>query len=351
MPNQSIVLTQSTSPAPARGKHVRPVTLPLGELADRWVKIVSRRRAKGTAALYRDHVLRFCEWLEGQGVTLGGQVSPDSVAAYGEAWQAHEQNGQYKAATVNNHLNAIRLFLRWLIAEGAVFERAGASNDPWITESRVKEWLAPVHESAQPTRKQNAPTNDEVQRLRAAVTNPRDFALFTFLAGSGLRVSECCALRACDFTLRPDGAAIVHVLNGKGGKDRDVVIAESVVRPILDWCATNNLRLGDLADSRPIWTPLDRSRTLTRSESKGITRIRVYQLLEQYCTAAGLTHKVSPHNLRHYFGTELYRNTKDPDRVASALGHSGLGYIQTYVKSVEAAEAEPNLPGWERKDP
>ncbi len=340
MPKQSVILAQSTTIAPTRQPRVRPATLPLGELADRWVALMSRKRRASTVNNYRDHLLRFCEWMEGRGVTIAGQISPEYLMAYGQLWKTREVEQTYKAASVNNHLTPIRSFLTWLIAEAAVFDRAPDTNEPWITETRMREWLSDVPDTSRPTRKQRALSSEEVSKLLSVITEPRDLALFTLMAGSGLRVSECCVLRASDIEIRPDGNAIVHVINGKGGKSRRVVISSKVLYPLKVWARQIELRLNDPTDDRPLW-PSSRSKA-----SHVLTRIRVYQLLEDYAKAAGLNRKISPHNLRHTYATERYYHERNAVTLAETLGHSNLDYIGWYVKDADARDAKPFDPSW-----
>jgi integrase/recombinase XerC len=307
---------------------------PIGYLADQYLALKARRWRPLTCDVNRSHILRFCEWLEERDVGLAGKVSPELITAYGLEWHAAELKHLYKAATVNNHLNAVRGFLIWLVNEVAVFERT-PEGLPWVTETRIRQYLSDVPDTSRPTRKQNAPSDDEMRRLLAVMSDPRDRAFFTLLAGSGLRVSECCALRAGEVEIREDGAGIVHVIEGKGGKSRKVVVAGSIVGVVYAWAISAGLRLGDPSDKRKLWPPKH------GEEGRGITRVRAYQLLAQYAEAAKIGRKITPHHLRHFYGTERYRAERDPVAVAEALGHTGLDYVQTYVKQVEAHEAKP----------
>jgi len=327
--------------SPTRKTRQVPYQRPVIDLVGDYLSLIGKRRRAATIQNYTAHLVRFGAWLKKNGATLSGQVSPELIREYGELYTGLERSGQYKASTVNNHLNPVRGFLKWMIAEGVVFERT-PEGLPWITETRVTQWLPDVPDTSRPTRKERALSAKEVKRLLKAINDPRDFALFALMAGSGLRVSECCALRAADIQIRPDGAGIVHVLDGKGGKQRAVVISASVVGHLYAWSLKANLRLGDTTDKRSLWTT-------RRGEAPGhISRIRVYQLLQDYAKAAGINRKISPHNLRHTYGTERYREERDAVAVADALGHSGLDYVQTYVKSVESGEAKPFAPEWEK---
>lgn len=307
---------------------------------DAWLELTARTTQPSSVATYARHLLGLVRWLARQGVTLTGQISPESLRAYGAAMTERERARTWKASTVNNHLNPVRQFLRWAVAESLVFDRS-PEGEPWVTEGRVDQWLSDVQDTSRPTRKERALTAAEAGALLAAIDAPRDRALFALMLGSGLRVSEACALRPGDIELRPDGAAVIHVMQPKGGaaKRRRVVIHARVLAVVRAWARDAGLRLGDPTDTRPLWPS-------ARQPARGISRIQVYQLLAGYAKRAGLGRTISPHNLRHSFGTQFYRERRDPVAVAEALGHSGLDYVQTYVKSVDASEAAPFEPEW-----
>ena len=58
----------------------------------------------------------------------------------------------------------------------------------------------------------------------------------------------------------------------------------------------------------------------------------VRQMLKRYADRIGLpAHKSHPHALRHTFGTELYRSTKDLRLVQTVMGHSSPQVTQIYA--------------------
>ena len=64
--------------------------------------------------------------------------------------------------------------------------------------------------------------------------------------------------------------------------------------------------------------------------------------VEFYTKKAKITHKVSFHNFRHYFVTELFKQGWTYDKIAKLTGHSSIGTLSVYdhtVASDIAAEA------------
>jgi len=67
---------------------------------------------------------------------------------------------------------------------------------------------------------------DEWHRLLAAAPSPREAALLWLMAGCGLRVSEVAALKV-EHLDGPGG--YLHVVNGKGGRQRTSILPRSVL--------------------------------------------------------------------------------------------------------------------------
>lgn len=346
-----MIPSSSQEITPHTGRRRLSIERGVREAARDWIETLRGKRGArpNTVELYERHIAAFVNFLEGEGIRNTAAISPDSLRAYNKTWVDAFEAGTYKSSTINNHYAPIRKFLTWLIAERAVFlavpENQPDAGDPWITEGRVRQWLASFPEQRGHMKKENAVTVDEARKLIAAVSDPRDRALFSLMLGSGVRVSEACALRACDVRVRKDKAGIVSVENGKGGKSRDVTVDAAVLAPVVAWAKIAGLRLGDASDKRPLW-PGDPRR---KERLKKLSRFRIHDLLSGYARAAGLRH-FSPHNLRHHFGTELYRQTRDPHRVANELGHAGLGTVNVYVNAVEVDDRTPYKAEWANGD-
>ena len=72
-------------------------------------------------------------------------------------------------------------------------------------------------------------TLEEWHRLLAATPTPRDAAVLWLMAGCGLRVSEAAALKV-EHLDSPGG--YLHIVNGKGGKQRTSILPEPKRYPI-----------------------------------------------------------------------------------------------------------------------
>ena len=73
---------------------------------------------------------------------------------------------------------------------------------------------------------------------------------------------------------------------------------------------------------------------------------QIQNRINSYAKKAGVKHKVSFHNFRHYFVTELFKKGWTYDKIAKLTGHSSAGTLATYDHSVAsdiAVEARADI--------
>jgi len=157
-------------------------------------------------------------------------------------------------------------------------------------------------------------SEEEVKRLiESAKGNPRDYAIISLLAYSGLRVSELCNLRLedVDFSER-----IIYVHSGKGDRDRIVVVSPHVTEAIQNYLLTRDDEMEYLFSSQ---------------KSDRISRVQVFRLVKKYAEKAGIKKEVTPHVLRHTLATTLLRRGVDIRFIQQFLGHSSVATTQIYT--------------------
>ncbi len=157
-------------------------------------------------------------------------------------------------------------------------------------------------------------SEEEVKRLlEVSRENPRDYAIISLLAYSGLRVSELCNLRLedVDFNER-----VIYVHSGKGDRDRIVVVSARVIEAIQDYLLTREDDMEYLFSSQ---------------KSEKISRVQVFRIVKKYAKKAGIKKEVTPHVLRHTLATTLLRRGVDIRFIQQFLGHSSVATTQIYT--------------------
>ncbi len=153
-----------------------------------------------------------------------------------------------------------------------------------------------------------------VDAAKGRVVWPRTWMMIHLALESGLRVSELRNVKVKDLHLKGD--PFVHVSNGKGGKERDVLISENLKRHLKKYIQTYALKDDDF---------------LLNVKGKAYTNMGLQQQFKRAAKEAGLSPKYSIHSLRHTFGTYLYEREKDLRMVQNQLGHADIATTSIYA--------------------
>jgi site-specific recombinase XerD len=139
----------------------------------------------------------------------------------------------------------------------------------------------------------------------------RDFVLVQTGLLAGCRVSELYKLKVEDVDL---AAPVLHIVEGKGKKDRNVPIGAKLLIALREWIGER--KTGYLF-------PGPKGKKLSE---------RAFQVrLEQLGKKAGIVKHLHPHLMRHTFATALLRAGVDLRNVQQLLGHSNLQTTATYL--------------------
>jgi len=168
----------------------------------------------------------------------------------------------------------------------------------------------------------------------AAITQRplRDRALLLFLADTGIRLSELCALTTERLELaggQHSGRARIE--SGKGGKSRFVYFGALTSKALYRY-----LQLERARHPRPV-AQLFLGRT-----GEGICPDTIQKLLTSLGKQAGIRNvRCSPHTLRHTFATWfLQANPGQLEQLRQLLGHADLKMVLVYAKLTDADVAE-----------
>jgi len=192
-----------------------------------------------------------------------------------------------------------------------------------------------------PKRRQRLPevlTPGEVELLLTAVRWVKHRAAILVAYGAGLRSAEVCRLQISDIDSQQ---MLIHVRDGKGGKDRYTLLSESLLKVLRDYYRA----------CRP--TPP----FLFSGDTPGLPMApkSFAGILRRAAWRCGLTKRVSPHVLRHSFATRLLEDGVDLPTMQQLLGHSSIRTSARYVrvstahlKKVVSPVEKIRIPGVER---
>ena len=221
------------------------------------------------------------------------------------------------SSTVARHLATIKVFCRWMTAEGYVEENpADLLEQPtrWkrlpgtLSPSQVKRMIETAVPPLQETQSKGPPLY------------LRDRALLELLYACGLRASEASDLDSD--ALHP--ALRVLKVTGKGRRQRLVPMgepAEAALDAYMRECRPELVRT----------PPLDGGRLLLSRTGRPLERSMVWRIVKKAAAGAGLPGTVTPHTLRHSFATHLLMGGADLRSVQEMLGHADIATTQIYT--------------------
>ena len=144
-------------------------------------------------------------------------------------------------------------------------------------------------------------SQEEVARLIEAADTPFHRILLMTLYATGARRAEAARLKVSDIDSQ---RMVVHIHEGKGGKDRDVMLSPKWLFPGNRWHTA----------SYPVTTKVLWSACQIAAERAGLDNRRIH-----------------PHTLRHCFATHLLEAGADLRTIQILLGHRDLEVTTIYL--------------------
>jgi len=154
---------------------------------------------------------------------------------------------------------------------------------------------------------------EEVVRLLRAVRNAKHRALLITIYAAGLRVSEALALKVSDIDSE---RMIITVRQGKGCKDRTVMLSPSLLAILRDYARRFRPRECLFPGKRP---------------DRPLNATVVQRACAQARVAAGLSKPATVHTLLHSFATHLLEAGTDLRLIQTLLGHGSIKTTAIYT--------------------
>lgn len=290
---------------------------------------VERGHSELTIRDYKHYLKRFLEYCGQKNIFAPGKISLDLIHNY----RLHLTRIKPKLSrrTQNYYLIALRSFLKYLV-----------KND-------VKS-LAPekIELSDLSDREINFLLPEEVQKLLQAPQEAisgkknesylRDKAILELFFSTGLRISELVNLKKKEINLETGEFSVI----GKGGRQRVVFISDSAKKILAEYLSTIRMNKNEALfpcgkNPKKQDTIIKQTQNSNDQKSKSkkyfksLTPRQVQRIVKKYAKLAGLAKKVSPHVLRHSFGTDLLASGADIRSVQTMLGHASITTTQLYT--------------------
>jgi len=188
-------------------------------------------------------------------------------------------------------------------------------------------------------------SRQEIQAVLGAVREPRFRTSLRLMYHCGLRVGETLAIELADIHGRHLPPRL-HIRNGKGGKDRFVPIAVSMVQELRQWWRTHQNPKFLFPSPGRGWA--DRTLSLSQSMTRSTAPMSVssVQMAYRLARAASRVNSASTtHTLRHSYATHLLEEGVSLRQISQYLGHESLDttVIYTHLTAISEARTQAAL--------
>ena len=257
-------------------------------------------KAENTINKYLRDIKEFYKWYEHVGLNAdivetnacGALLTKDVLLNYKE----YLKKSKLKVSTINSKISSLNAFFTYTKNEALKLKFLKCQKS--LFGSKEKEL-----------------TKKEYKRLYEASKNKEKLRhIVETIVKTGVRVSE---VEYITYESLRTGKAIVD----NKGKIRTILIPRKLCVILKDYCRKVGINTGPIFLTRN-GTPMDRK--------------QIWQMMKALADKSGVPReKVFPHNLRHLFAREFYKQTHDIVKLASILGHSSIETTRIYTKETE----------------
>jgi integrase/recombinase XerC len=169
-------------------------------------------------------------------------------------------------------------------------------------------------------------TKEEMDKIvDAAINDDFFYMLFKVARKTGRRLGEYYDVKVKDINFER-GIMMTKVLKRRQKIEKEAILDEELMQLIKRYIAREKLKLDDYLFRK-------------------VGYRQIQNKIAFYSKKAEIPHKVSFHNFRHYFVTELFKKGWTYDKIAKLTGHSSVGTLVNYDHTVAS-----DLAGKARED-
>ncbi|MCK4629081.1 MAG: tyrosine recombinase XerD [Sedimentisphaerales bacterium] len=283
--------------------------------------------ADNTILAYRRDLHRFSLFCLDTHLTDPRSVGPLDIQHYARFLA----NEQLASSSIARHLVTVRMFMRYHTLFGIVDRDICNVLETPRTWQRLPKVL---------NRQQTIDLITAIDPEDAFFL--RDRALLELLYATGMRASEIAGLRIEDVNFQIEYLRCF----GKGNKERIIPVHETALATLREYL--ERLR-PELIGQREHTNATSEHHTKATSEhivhksgkktdmifvsrtGRPLSRIEIWRIVRKAAVRAGLPKNVSPHTLRHCFGSHLLAGGADLRSVQEMLGHADVATTQIYT--------------------
>ncbi len=255
---------------------------------------------------YKSDLRDFSDWLASTGSPAFEKVSRDRIVDY----LSSLKDKGFLTTTLARRLVSIKVLFRYLFQERIIPEDITDVMDSPKLWRLLPDFMSPSE------------TDAFLKAFPASAKEPlslRNRALLETMYASGLRVSETADLKLRSVLF---DEAVLRV-SGKGSKERIVPIGRTALSLIKRYLEEVRPRLVERS-------PAEQALFVSR-HGRRLDRERLWAIVKEAASIAGIKKEIHPHTLRHSFASHLLENGADLRIIQEMLGHADISTTQIYT--------------------
>ncbi len=278
----------------------------LAEQIERFLSELTRKNVSThTLAAYRSDLRQFLEYFSPPGEEPPPPQEFDVLKV--REWLSDLYRRKLMAVSMRRKLAALRAFFRFLVMEKVV----PANPARLVHTPKAPKTLPRVMTAEQTNSLIDGIREDTLERPSLA----RDLAIFEFLYGCGLRVSELAGMNLADLDR---GERWIRV-RGKGRKERQVPFGSKAAAALDRYLVERK--------AKPLETAV-----FTNHRGGRLTDRSARSIVKFYGAMLAGDPSLHPHSLRHAYATHLLSDGADLRSIQELLGHARLSTTQKYTQ-------------------
>ena len=263
---------------------------------------LERNLSVNTIKSYRSDLKKFEFYLSKTSAKKLSFIGPEIVREF-----LYEQSKRVSAKTQGRIISTLKTFFNFLVLEKLINDSPIENIDYPKIDSKIPLVL----------------TTDEIDKLISCAFSKkfglRNQTIIEIMYSCGLRVSELTEMKISNIFF---DESLIKIL-GKGNKERFIPLSSTAKKLLYNYITYNRKNLSQDKQSIDI--------VFLNNRGKKLTRVMVYNIINDAALEAKINKKISPHTLRHSFATHLIENGADIISIQKMMGHENVVTTEKYL--------------------
>ena len=263
---------------------------------------LERNLSVNTIKSYRSDLKKLEFYLSKTSAKKLSFIDPDIVRGF-----LYEQSKRVSAKTQGRIISTLKTFFNFLVLEKLINDSPIENIDYPKIDSKIPLVLS----------------TDEIDKLISCAFSKkfglRNQTIIEIMYSCGLRVSELTEMKISNIFF---DESLIKIL-GKGNKERFIPLSSTAKKLLYNYITYNRKNLSQDKQSIDI--------VFLNNRGKKLTRVMVYNIINDAALEAKINKKISPHTLRHSFATHLIENGADIISIQKMMGHENVVTTEKYL--------------------